>query len=323
MSLELLEKPEQSGLPVQPSEPLPEEINAWRKRLEGIGLQVLSVAYEALASWGSREFQGKDEPDQKQLTALWQDLKQRLSEQQPVALNRENNNLVIAYLMSIQGEQKSIIGCQISPPYNEKTLQLIQLSLGWLQSAIYADAARQGAQATYLMELMGYVLSQKNARIAAQEWIRLTNNLVDRVLSSSNLFLLWFTYPVVKGIHEWAHGMAVKAWGGNVREMGLMFILFVPVPYVNASASYHFPSKWTCAMVSAAGIAAELLVGALATYVWLQVESELIHAIAFNIILIAGVSTLLVNGNPLMRYDGYFILSDLVEIPNLAQRSTQ
>lgn len=159
--------------------------------------------------------------------------------------------------------------------------------------------------------------------LGLQNWDSLTNNLVDRVLSSSNLFLLWFTYPVVKAAHEWAHGMAVKAWGGNVREMGLMFILFVPVPYVDASASYHFPSKWTRAIVSAAGIGAELFIGALATYVWLQAESGLIHAIAFNVILIAGVSTVLVNGNPLMRYDGYFILSDVIEIPNLAQRSTQ
>lgn len=199
MSLELLEKP---GLPVQPSVPLPEEINAWRKRLEGVGLQVLNVAYEALAPWGSREFQGKDEQDQKQLTALWQDLKQRLSEQQPVALNRENNNLVIAYLMSIQGEQKSIIGCQIAPPYNEKTLQLIQLSLGWLQSAIYADAARQGAQATYLMELMGYVLSQKNARIAAQEWINRTMAWI-RAVSGKDLGLSLSLFTVKKAVPHW------------------------------------------------------------------------------------------------------------------------
>ncbi len=156
-----------------------------------------------------------------------------------------------------------------------------------------------------------------------QNWDDLTNNLVDRVLSSSNLFLLWFTYPLVKAVHELAHGLAVKRWGGNVREIGLMFILFIPVPYVDASASYYFPSKWKRAMVSAAGIVAELFLGALATYVWLTVESGLIHAIAFNVILIAGVSTVLVNGNPLMRYDGYFILSDLLEIPNLAQRSTQ
>ncbi|MEO8152322.1 MAG: site-2 protease family protein [Rhizobacter sp.] len=159
--------------------------------------------------------------------------------------------------------------------------------------------------------------------LAAQHWTGLTENLSDRVLSATNLLLLWVTYPVVKSIHEWAHGMAVKAWGGRVREIGLMLIVFMPVPYVDATASYHFPSKWARAAVAAAGIMAELALGAIAVYVWLMAESGLVTAFAFNVILIAGVSTLLVNGNPLMRYDGYFIFCDIFELPNLAQRATQ
>ncbi|RZI86514.1 MAG: peptidase M50 [Rubrivivax sp.] len=156
-----------------------------------------------------------------------------------------------------------------------------------------------------------------------QHWDALTNNLSDRVLSAQNLVLLWFTYPAVKAVHEWAHGMAVKAWGGAVREVGLMLIVFTPVPYVDATASYRFPSKWARAAVAAAGIMAELALGAVAVYVWLMAEPGLLTAIAFNVILIAGVSTVVVNGNPLMRYDGYFIFCDLVEIPNLSQRATQ
>ncbi len=159
--------------------------------------------------------------------------------------------------------------------------------------------------------------------LAWQHWSALTDNLSDRVLSANNLALLWFTYPLVKLVHEWAHGMAVKAWGGSVREIGLMFIVFTPVPYVDATSSYRFPSKWARAAVAAAGIMAEFVLGAAAVYVWLMAESGLATAVAFNVILIAGVSTLLVNGNPLMRYDGYFIACDLLEMPNLAQRSTQ
>jgi putative peptide zinc metalloprotease protein len=159
--------------------------------------------------------------------------------------------------------------------------------------------------------------------LAWQHWAALTDNISDRVLSGSNVVLLWFTYPLVKAVHEWAHGMAVKAWGGQVREIGVMFILFTPVPYVDATSSYRFPSKWARAAVAAAGILAELMLGALAVYVWLMAESGLVTAIAFNVILIAGVSTVLVNGNPLMRYDGYFIACDLLELPNLAQRATQ
>jgi len=159
--------------------------------------------------------------------------------------------------------------------------------------------------------------------LAWQHWAELTNNLSDRVLAGSNVVLLWFTYPLVKAVHEWAHGMAVKAWGGQVREIGLMFIVFTPVPYVDATSSYRFPSKWARAIVAAAGILAELLLGALAVYVWSMAESGLVRALAFNVILIACVSTVLVNGNPLMRYDGYFIACDLLEMPNLAQRATQ
>jgi putative peptide zinc metalloprotease protein len=159
--------------------------------------------------------------------------------------------------------------------------------------------------------------------LAWQHWAQLTENLSDRVLAASNVVLLWFTYPLVKAVHEWAHGLAVKAFGGTVREIGLMFVVFTPVPYVDATSSYRFPSKWARALVAAAGIMAELLLGALALYVWLLAESGLVTAVAFNVVLIAGASTLLVNGNPLMRYDGYFILCDVLETPNLGQRATQ
>ena len=159
--------------------------------------------------------------------------------------------------------------------------------------------------------------------LAWQHWHALTENLSDRVLAASNVVLLWFTYPIVKSVHEWAHGMAVKAFGGTVREIGLMFIMFTPVPYVDATSSYRFASKWQRAVVAAAGIMAELALGAIAVYVWLTAESGLVTAVAFNVILIAGVSTVIVNGNPLMRYDGYFILCDVLEMPNLAQRANQ
>ncbi|NNP76398.1 hypothetical protein A7P54_08190 [Acinetobacter sp. Ac_3412] len=159
--------------------------------------------------------------------------------------------------------------------------------------------------------------------LLAEHWQSLTNNLSDRVLSASNLLILWFTYPIVKLIHEFAHGLAIKAWNGNVREMGLMFILFIPIPYVDATSSYHFISKWQRIAVSIAGILTELLLGAIAIYLWVSTESGLIHAFAYNVIFIATVSTVLVNGNPLMRYDGYYILSDLLEIPNLAGRATK
>ena len=176
---------------------------------------------------------------------------------------------------------------------------------------------------TWPMLIVWLVLVTPAGFLAWHHWAELTENLSDRVLSASNLALLWFIYPIVKSIHEWAHGMAVKAWGGTVREVGIMFIFFSPVPYVDASASYRFSSKWARATVAAAGILAELVLGALAMYVWVLAQPGLVTALAFNVVLIAGVSTLLINGNPLMRYDGYFIACDVLELPNLAQRAAQ
>lgn len=156
--------------------------------------------------------------------------------------------------------------------------------------------------------------------LAAQHWSELTQNLSDRVLSSSNLLVMLAVYPVVKLLHELGHGFAVKRWGGAVRELGLMFLIFAPVPYVEASSSAAFPSKYHRALVAAAGILVEVFLASLALYVWLLAEAGVVRALAYNVMIIGGVSTLLVNGNPLLRYDGYYILSDLIEMPNLAQR---
>lgn len=156
--------------------------------------------------------------------------------------------------------------------------------------------------------------------LAGQHWEELTRNLSDRVLSSSNLLVMALVYPVVKLLHELGHAFATKKWGGAVHGMGLMFLVFAPVPYVDASSSSSFPSKYQRAVVAAAGMLVELFVAALALYVWLLAEPGVVRAVAFNVMLIAGVSTLIVNGNPLLRYDAYYILTDLIEMPNLAQR---
>ena len=102
-----------------------------------------------------------------------------------------------------------------------------------------------------------------------------------------------------------------------------MFLVFAPMPYVDASAASEFRSKWQRALVGAAGMIVEVFIAALALYVWLAVEQGLVRAFAYNVMVVAGISTVLFNGNPLLRYDGYYILSDLLEIPNLAQRATR
>ncbi|MES2944036.1 MAG: peptidase M50, partial [Pseudomonadota bacterium] len=141
--------------------------------------------------------------------------------------------------------------------------------------------------------------------MAGQHWASLTTNLSDQVLGHNNLWLIAIIFPIIKLAHELGHGFAVKTWGGQVHEAGIMLLVLAPAPYVDASASSAFPSKIRRAVVGAAGMLTEVFLAALAMY---------------NIMIVAGVSTLVVNGNPLMRYDAYYILSDLIEIPNLAQR---
>lgn len=158
---------------------------------------------------------------------------------------------------------------------------------------------------------------------AGYHWSELTENLADRVLAAENLFLIWLVYPVVKLVHEFGHAYAVKRWGGEVHEMGMMFLIFMPIPYVDASASASFRNKYQRMMVAAAGIVIEAFIAAVAMAVWVNAEPGLVRSLAFNTLLIAGVSTLLFNGNPLLRFDAYYVLADFLEIPNLAARGSR
>jgi putative peptide zinc metalloprotease protein len=154
-------------------------------------------------------------------------------------------------------------------------------------------------------------------------WNELTGNFSDRVLATQNLLLLWLVFPLIKAAHEFGHAAACKRWGGEVHDVGVVFLVLVPVPYVEASASSVFRSKWHRAVVGASGMGVELFIAAIAFYFWLLVEPGMLRSILFNVMLIAGVSTILFNGNPLLRYDAYYILSDLIEMPNLAGRATR
>ncbi len=159
--------------------------------------------------------------------------------------------------------------------------------------------------------------------LAALNWGPLTENVVDRALTQENLLLLFIAYPAVKAVHELGHAYTIKHWGGSVHEIGVMFLVFMPVPYVDASDSIAFASKWRRALVAAAGIIVEMVLAAVAMIVWAGAEEGLVRAFAFNVMLIGGVSTLLFNGNPLLRFDGYYVFCDLVEIPNLGQRANR
>jgi putative peptide zinc metalloprotease protein len=137
------------------------------------------------------------------------------------------------------------------------------------------------------------------------------------ILAPSNLFLLYVGLVVAKALHEFGHAFICRRFGGEVHTMGVMFLIFSPIPYMDATSAWAFRSKWKRALVGAAGMVTELFVAALAMFVWAGTGPGVIHTLAYNMVFVASVSTIVFNINPLLRFDGYYILSDLLDIPNL------
>lgn len=174
---------------------------------------------------------------------------------------------------------------------------------------------------TWLGGVIWLLVVVSAAVLAASHWPELSSNVVDRIVTPQNFLLLWLLYPLIKLLHEFGHGLAAKVWGGQVSELGIMFLALIPVPYVDVSSANAFPAKGQRMVVGAAGMMVELFIAALALVIWLNAEPGLVRALAYNALLIGAVSTLLFNANPLLRFDGYYILADLIEIPNLATRA--
>lgn len=141
------------------------------------------------------------------------------------------------------------------------------------------------------------------------------------VLAPGNLPWLYLGLVIVKTLHEFGHAYFCRKFGGEVHVMGIMLMIFTPVPYMDATSSWGFRSRWQRMLVGGAGMIVELFVAALATFVWAATAPGTLHSLAYNIMFVASISTLVFNGNPLLRFDAYYMLSDLLEIPNLSQRA--
>jgi putative peptide zinc metalloprotease protein len=159
------------------------------------------------------------------------------------------------------------------------------------------------------------------ALAAAVNFPALKADALRLLATPSSYALAWLCYPVVKGIHEIGHAMAVRRFGGAVHEMGISLVFLTPAPYVDASAANSFASARQRAIVSAAGIMIELALSAAAVLAWLAFSPGLLRDTALVIVLICSLSTLIFNANPLLRLDGYHLLCDLLQLPNLALRS--
>lgn len=134
---------------------------------------------------------------------------------------------------------------------------------------------------------------------------------------------LFVGIAVLKSLHELGHALACHRYGAEVREMGVLLLMFMPCLYSDVTDAWRLPSRWQRLMITLAGVVVELTLAAVAIVIWRFSEPGFVHTMALQIVLIASLATLLVNLNPLMRYDGYYLLSDLAETPNLWTRSRQ
>jgi putative peptide zinc metalloprotease protein len=163
--------------------------------------------------------------------------------------------------------------------------------------------------------------------LLAPEWPRLKAATAEAFNISENPHYVLYGYAVfvvIKFIHELGHAFACRRFGGEVHEMGIMFLVFIPTPYVDASTAWSFPNKWARMFVGLGGMVIELFVAALLAIFWVfATPNTLPSLIACYGMLIASITTIIFNINPLLRYDGYYILSDWLEIPNLQQKSRE
>lgn len=148
---------------------------------------------------------------------------------------------------------------------------------------------------------------------------QLTERMPD-ILGWQNLLILWLVMIAVKVVHEFGHGLSCKHYGGEVHEMGAMFILFSPFLFCNATDSWTFRDKKKRFIVTFGGIYLELFLAAVAAALWVITPPGLFNQVCFNVMLVCSVMTIFFNANPLMKFDGYYALSDFLEIPNLKER---
>jgi putative peptide zinc metalloprotease protein len=170
------------------------------------------------------------------------------------------------------------------------------------------------------------VFVASKSRDGSHDLVEAAKHSVNLEQNPQNVVWLWGVFVFVKLIHELGHAFGCRRFGGECHELGIMFLVFVPTPYVDASTAWSFSNKWQRIFVGAAGMIVELFFASLCAIAWCMIGDPMHNfwgQLAFNAMLVASVTTIIFNANPLLRYDGYYILSDWLEIPNLRQKSQE
>lgn len=139
--------------------------------------------------------------------------------------------------------------------------------------------------------------------------------------SGPNLLLLGALLILSKTVHELGHAFVCKHFGGQCHEIGVMLLVLMPTLFCNTSDSWTMRNKWKRIAIGGAGMYVELILASICTWIWWFTQPSWLHYVCLNIMFLSSVSTILFNGNPLLRYDAYYMLSDFLEIPNLSQKS--
>jgi putative peptide zinc metalloprotease protein len=155
-----------------------------------------------------------------------------------------------------------------------------------------------------------------------QEFSQAVTDLYTFNVTAGTLLVFWLTGTVIIAIHELGHGFTCKYFGGQVHEIGAMLIYFEPAFFCNVNDAWTFPELRARLWVTAAGSWIQLVVAGVAAIVWWAVApGSLISEIALAAVLIGGITTVFMNVNPLIPLDGYYALSDYLEVPNLRHRA--
>ncbi len=161
--------------------------------------------------------------------------------------------------------------------------------------------------------------------LVASQWKTFYDKLPDfqSFFNWWTIMSFWVCLAVVKIIHEFGHGLTAKHFGGEVHEMGILFLVLTPALYCDVTDSWLLPNKWKRIWISAAGIYVECFLASIATFVWWYSTAGLLNSLAMATMFICSVNTIMFNANPLLRYDGYYVMADWLEIPNLRIKSAQ
>jgi putative peptide zinc metalloprotease protein len=251
--------------------------------------------------------------------------KQAPTTEQANAIQRWLLKTELAYISG--GEQPTRDPLRPTPGAPPKSL-LSQLNPFWMKLTLCRDGSWIRALAHSLRAcfatisvVIGCLVIAVGLMMLVSNWGRFSATTTE-VFSPNNWLWLLASWVVLKIVHELGHAICCHRQGGEVHELGVVFILFAPLVYVDVTSCWRMPSRWRRIAVSSAGMFVELVIAAIAVMLWARTESAQTEYLLYNLIFTAGLSTLLFNANPLMRFDGYFILADLIEIPNLYAESS-